>query len=71
MKDMKKGIQHLREHQDYPATKKDLVESCNKLSDFSPEDKAWFESHLTERTYNSADEVVEAMGWSMPKTQVM
>jgi len=56
------AIGHLRDHQTYPATKADLVAACNSLSDFSEEDKREFESSLPERTYNSAGEVMEALG---------
>ena len=53
---------HLRDHQTYPATKADLVAACNSLSDFSEEDKREFENKLPEGTYNSADEVIGALG---------
>ena len=56
------AIGHLRDHQTYPATKADLVAACNSLSDFSEEDKKEFESSLPEGTYNSAEEVMEALG---------
>ena len=63
MQDKTGAIQHLREHQKYPATKAELVAECNNLSDFSEEDKNWFVSNLPEGSYNSADEVVKALGW--------
>ena len=53
---------HLRSHQTYPATKAELVAACNGLSDFSAEDKSEFASKLPDRTYNSADEVMQALG---------
>ena len=53
---------HLRDHQTYPATKADLVAACNSLSDFSEEDKREFENKLPEGTYNSAEEVMGALG---------
>lgn len=64
MKDIKNAMDHLKAHQEYPATKEDLVKTCNELSDFSEEDKKWFMDNLPERTYNSAEEVAEALGWS-------
>ena len=56
------AIGHLRDHQTYPATKADLVAACNSLSDFSEEDKREFENKLPEGTYNSAEEVMTALG---------
>lgn len=55
-------MDHLKMHQTYPATKSDLVESCNKLSDFSEGDKTEFMEKLPEGTYQSADEVMKAVG---------
>lgn len=56
------AIDHLKNHQSYPATKEDLVKECNNLSDFSEEDKKWFIDKLPGGTYNSADEVIQALG---------
>ncbi|OGD90954.1 hypothetical protein A3D07_02150 [Candidatus Curtissbacteria bacterium RIFCSPHIGHO2_02_FULL_42_15] len=55
-------IDHLKTHQTYPATKADLVAECDNLSDFSEEDKKEFGGKLPEGTYNSADEVIAALG---------
>jgi len=64
MEDMANAIKHLREHQTYPASKADLVKTCNELSDFSEKDKRWFEEHLPEGNYDSADEAIQALGMS-------
>ena len=53
---------HLKNHQKYPATKAELVAECDGLSDFSEEDKKEFASKLPGGTYNSADEVIQALG---------
>ena len=55
-------LDHLKEHQSFPATKAELVAECDNLSDFSEEDKKEFAESLPDKTYNSADEVVEALG---------
>lgn len=65
MQNLKGAIDHLKTHQSYPATRKDLVEECNELSDFSKEDKKWFESHLPEGKYTSAEAVMKALGWNV------
>ncbi len=62
MQDMENAKKHLNEHQKYPATKAELVAECNNLSDFSEEDKKAFSEKLPEATYNSADEVITALG---------
>jgi hypothetical protein len=62
LKNLQNAIDHLKTHQEYPTTKQDLVETCNKLSDFSEEDKKWFEENIPEGTYNSAEEVMNALG---------
>jgi len=62
MKDLKNASMHLKTHMTYPATKEALVAACNHMSDFSDEDKSWFADHLPEGTYNSADEVMRAIG---------
>lgn len=55
-------IDHLKTHQKYPATKADLVAECDNLSDFSEEDKKEFTEKLPGGTYNSAEEVIKALG---------
>lgn len=62
MKDIQNAIDHLKSHQSYPATKANLVAECDNLSDFSAEDKAWFAEHLEDKTYNSAEEVMQTLG---------
>jgi hypothetical protein len=64
VKDVKNAITHLREHQEFPATKTELVEVCNNLADFSGEDKQWFMKNLPEGTYTSPEDVMRALGWS-------
>lgn len=62
MQNVQGAIDHLRNHQSFPATKAQLVAECDNLSDFSEEDKNEFKSKLPDGTYNSADEVVKALG---------
>lgn len=62
MQNTKGAIDHLRQHQSYPATRDELLKECSELSDFSKEDKEWFMKNLPEGTYKSADEVISALG---------
>lgn len=63
MQDLENAKKHLVEHQEYPATKEELVAECDNLSDFSEADKKEFSKKLPAGTYKSADEVVAALGW--------
>jgi hypothetical protein len=58
------AIDHLRAHQNYPATKAQLLAECTNLSDFSEEDKKEFSEKLPDQTYNSAEDVIGALGLS-------
>ena len=62
MQNKEGAADHLRSHQSYPATKAELVAECDNLSDFSEEDKKEFTEKLPDKSYNSADEVIEALG---------
>ncbi len=54
-------ITHIEGHVKYPATKKQLVEACNMMSDVSKADKDWFSRSLPDRTYKNSDEVKKAL----------
>ena len=58
---MKTGLEHLKNHVEYPATKNDIVTACNNLSDVPKADKDWFEKNLPDRTYKNAEEVLTAI----------
>ena len=62
MQNKEGALDHLKSHQSYPATKAELVAECDNLSDFSEEDKKEFSEKLPDKSYNSADEVIEALG---------
>lgn len=63
MQNKQSAMEHLKSHVTYPATKANLVTACNNMSEFSDEDKKEFESGLPEGTYNTAEDVVKALGW--------
>lgn len=65
MQNVKGAMDHLNNHQKFPAKKADLVAECDNLSDFSEADKKEFMEKLPDGTYNSADDVVKALGWQM------
>jgi len=53
---------HLKNHVKYPATKAQLLESCNKLADVAPADRQLFAKKLPEGTYKTSDDVIKAIG---------
>ena len=60
---MQGTIDHLKTHHTkWPATYEELVAECNNLSDFSAEDKRELMEKLPKKTYNTADEVIAALG---------
>jgi len=71
LQNTKNAIDHLKQHQTYPATKEELVKECNELSDFSAEDKEWFIKNLPAGTYKSADDVIGALGLKPAQTMAM
>jgi len=62
MQNVQGAIDHLKTHQKYPATKADLTAECDNLSDFSEVDKKEFAEKLADATYNSAEDVIKALG---------
>ncbi len=62
MPDEKNIREHLHDHQKYPATKEELLENCNNLSDLNAEDRKWFEETLPLGTYLSDEDVLLALG---------
>lgn len=52
---------HIREHMEYPATKKQIIEACNRMSDVPAADRDWVEKKLPEKKFKNADEVIKAL----------
>jgi hypothetical protein len=44
----------------YPASKTTIV---SKVKGMKPDDRKWFTETLPDKTYNSADDVFQALGW--------
>jgi hypothetical protein len=64
MDDKKVAIDHLRTHITYPATSEELKVACNNMEDVPEALRKEFLDKLPEGTYNSADEVMAAVGWN-------
>ncbi len=53
---------HILNHISYPATKKEIVEECDKMSHVPESTRKMVNDQLPNRTYKSADEVMMALG---------
>lgn len=60
--DRKELMMHLREHMQYPASKAQIIEACNYMGHVPKATVEWFDKTLPDRTYNSADDVIHAVG---------
>jgi hypothetical protein len=58
---LKAGLEHAKNHVEYPATKKQLVEACNNMSDMPKAEREWFAKNLPDKTYKNANEVFKAL----------
>jgi hypothetical protein len=53
---------HLQAHVQYPASRDEILAACAQTQEFSPSEKKWVSDSLPDRTYASADEVLQALG---------
>lgn len=56
---------HIVKKVKYPATKESVVASLKTAKDVKADDKKWVEETLSERTYDTSDDVVKALGWEV------
>ena len=52
---------HLKHHVKYPATRSEVVATCNSMSDVSEANRDWFSKNLPEGTYRSPTEIMGAL----------
>ena len=52
---------HLSEHIKYPATREQIIAACAQTDEFTAGEKKWIGDTLPEGTYNSSDDVMNAM----------
>lgn len=60
--DADKTRKHLQAHVHYPASRQEILAACAQTPEFSASEKQWFSDSLPDRTYASADEVLQALG---------
>ena len=59
----KVAVDHLKTHVKYPATAEELKQECNGMEDVAEDLRKDFMEKLPVGTYNSAEEVMKAVGW--------
>jgi len=52
---------HLKHHVKYPATRSEVVATCNSMSDVGEANRDWFSKNLPEGTYRSPTEIMGAL----------
>jgi len=53
---------HIREHVSYPTSKKAIVEACSNMAHVPDTARQLVTSQLADKQYNSADQVLKALG---------
>ena len=61
MSTMAEELAHLKNHVKYPASRAQVVQACNDMSDVPAPDKEWVQKNLPEGTYRNATDVVGAL----------
>ncbi len=54
---------HIRKHVKYPAQKSDVLIACKGKREAKAADMKWVEATLPDKTYDTAKDVEEALGW--------
>jgi len=60
---------HITKSVKYPATKEEIVTVFKGLHDVKTDDRKWFEETLPDKTYDSPEDVMKALGWEVPSTE--
>jgi hypothetical protein len=63
MDGMQTAVNHLSTHISYPATAEELKKACNGMEDVPENERREFIEKLPDGTYNSAEDVMKAVGW--------
>jgi len=52
---------HINQHVTYPISKKDFMAGCGNLSHVPADTRQWVEKTLSDRTYQSSDDIIHAL----------
>jgi hypothetical protein len=56
---------HILKGVKYPASKDELVSQFKGFKDIKTDDRKWFEETLPNKTYDSPEDVMKALGWEV------
>lgn len=52
---------HIREHVTYPVSRSEMLAACNQMMDIPEAEREWMSENLPEGSYNSPEEVINAL----------
>jgi hypothetical protein len=61
MTSLQEELGHIKNHIEYPASKQQVIEACNNMSDVPSVDKDWVSDNLPDQTYSAPEDVVTAL----------
>jgi hypothetical protein len=61
MSNLQEELGHIKNHINYPASRQEVVEACNNMSDVPSADKEWVSNSLPDQTYRAPEDVVNAL----------
>lgn len=61
MSSLSDELEHLKNHVKYPASRREVVATCNDMSDVPEEDRNWFSKNLPDGRYTKPEDVLTAL----------
>jgi hypothetical protein len=58
---LQEELGHIKNHVKYPASKQQVIEACNNMSDVPSQDKDFVSRSLPDQTYRGPEDVVSAL----------
>jgi len=55
------GLDHLKNHVEYPATREEAIAACNGATDMPKADSEWFAKSLPKGTYKTPTDILNAL----------
>lgn len=58
---LQQELGHIKNHVNYPATRDQIVQACNNMSDVPSKDKDWVSKNLPNQTFGGPEDVMNAL----------